>query len=151
MALLCMSRPTSNLSIETQSDWGYSLGGYLGYRHLSPPRPLCKHGGILVASQWDIICTRGAHQLTRREAAQAPGSWPCARPPVPWLPTLEPPAALGCIAAAHMRVCVSVRAGVGEWKGATGLFSAAPDPLMGSEWSKMTKEQQEAANKAGKK
>jgi hypothetical protein len=26
MALLCMSRATSDLEVETQSDWGYSLG-----------------------------------------------------------------------------------------------------------------------------
>jgi len=26
MALLCMSRPTSDCEIEIQSDWGYSLG-----------------------------------------------------------------------------------------------------------------------------
>ena len=26
MALLCMSRPVSDLTIETQCDWGYSLG-----------------------------------------------------------------------------------------------------------------------------
>ncbi len=50
MALLCMARATGNTTIETQCDWGYSLG-----------------------------------------------------------------------------VC--------EWKGATGRFSAAPDPLMGSSWS----------------
>lgn len=50
MALLCMSRASSDLSIETQCDWGYSLG-------------------------------------------------------------------------------------VGDWKGATGRFSAKPDPLMGSTWT----------------
>lgn len=27
MALLCMARATSDCEIETQSDWGYSLGG----------------------------------------------------------------------------------------------------------------------------
>ncbi len=26
MALLCMARPLADCSIETQSDWGYSLG-----------------------------------------------------------------------------------------------------------------------------
>ena len=26
MALICMARPTSDVSIETQCDWGYSLG-----------------------------------------------------------------------------------------------------------------------------
>ncbi|KXZ54540.1 hypothetical protein GPECTOR_4g605 [Gonium pectorale] len=54
MALLCMSRATSDLSIETQSDWGYSLG-------------------------------------------------------------------------------------VGEWKGATGKFSARPDPLVGVKWTDLQK------------
>ncbi|EFJ52049.1 hypothetical protein VOLCADRAFT_120406 [Volvox carteri f. nagariensis] len=54
MALLCMTRATSDLTIETQSDWGYSLG-------------------------------------------------------------------------------------VGEWKGATGKFSAKPDPLVGVSWSELKK------------
>lgn len=54
MALLCMTRATSNLTIETQSDWGYSLG-------------------------------------------------------------------------------------VGEWKGATGKFSATPDPLVGVSWTELKK------------
>ena len=54
MALLCMSRATSDLTIETQSDWGYSLG-------------------------------------------------------------------------------------VGEWKGATGKFSATPDPLVGVSWTELKK------------
>jgi 2Fe-2S type ferredoxin len=57
MALLCMSRATSDLSIETQCDWGYSLG-------------------------------------------------------------------------------------VAEWKGATGRFSAAPDPLMGESWQEKQKASQ---------
>jgi hypothetical protein len=26
--------------------------------------------------------------------------------------------------------------GVGDWKGASGLFQNAPDPLMGTEWNK---------------
>ncbi|GIL65507.1 hypothetical protein Vafri_19271 [Volvox africanus] len=54
MALLCMSRATSDMTIETQSDWGYSLG-------------------------------------------------------------------------------------VGEWKGATGKFSAKPDPLVGVSWNELKK------------
>lgn len=52
MALLCMTRACSDLTVETQSDWGYSLG-------------------------------------------------------------------------------------VGEWKGATGKFSARPDPLVGKSWAEM--------------
>ncbi|KAG2436152.1 hypothetical protein HYH02_011656 [Chlamydomonas schloesseri] len=52
MALLCMTRATSDLTLETQSDWGYSLG-------------------------------------------------------------------------------------VGEWKGATGKFSARPEPTMGKGWAEM--------------
>ncbi|GLC33432.1 hypothetical protein PLESTB_000075100 [Pleodorina starrii] len=55
MALLCMTRATSDLTIETQSDWGYSLG-------------------------------------------------------------------------------------VGEWKGATGKFSAKPDPLVGVSWTDLKKQ-----------
>jgi hypothetical protein len=45
MALLCMSRPLSNeIRIETQSDWGYSLGvcewkgatGHIGGKSVEP-------------------------------------------------------------------------------------------------------------------
>lgn len=60
MALLCMSRAKSDVDIETQCDWGYSLG-------------------------------------------------------------------------------------VGEWQGASGRFSATPDPLMGAKWEK---DQQPAAANA---
>ncbi|KAJ9511330.1 hypothetical protein QJQ45_029735 [Haematococcus lacustris] len=55
MALLCMARAASDCEIETQCDWGYSLG-------------------------------------------------------------------------------------VGEWKGASGLFANSPDPLMGTEWNKDVKD-----------
>ncbi len=62
MALLCMTRATSDLEIETQCDWGYSLG-------------------------------------------------------------------------------------VGEWQGASGRFSAKPDPLMGKEWTDIAKEAEAAKSK----
>ena len=48
LALLCMSRPTSDtLKIETQSDWGYSLGsgswngatGEIGGKKVQPLNP----------------------------------------------------------------------------------------------------------------
>ncbi len=55
MALLCMARAKSDVEIETQCDWGYSLG-------------------------------------------------------------------------------------VGDWKGASGRFSASPDPLMGDKWEKSQQE-----------
>lgn len=47
MALLCMTRPVSDVTVETQSDWGYSLGvgdwkgpsGHIrGVRQSVPPR-----------------------------------------------------------------------------------------------------------------
>ena len=48
MALLCMTRPVSDVIVETQSDWGYSLGvgdwkgpsGHIrGMRHSAPQGP----------------------------------------------------------------------------------------------------------------
>ncbi len=62
MALLCMSRAASDLTIETQCDWGYSLG-------------------------------------------------------------------------------------VDEWKGASGRFSATPDPLMGATWGELRAQEGQAARK----
>ena len=49
MALLCMARPTSDVAIETQCDWGYSLGvaewkGASG-RFSATPEPLMGGGG----------------------------------------------------------------------------------------------------------
>ena len=45
LALLCMARPVGNCTIETQSDWGYSLGvkewtGATGYIKGKDPVPL---------------------------------------------------------------------------------------------------------------